>query len=211
MKQPSFQKMQEHLNVAFQGVDENPSTRTSKDNKTSPAALMPKAVLKASYSLEQSSGDVSLSGEKKKLKLNAASFSVPGAEKTSHLFEGDGGENYMVAFKSLTITSPSKEETQAHSNSTKERSPQGVPNVADLLLHKRSAAEGSERENAERVDALLMELFPERFQKQAEQAKKGKATKTSKKATALALATAAASAGVTAGAGSGVGYSKNQV
>lgn len=208
MKQPSFKTIQEHLNVAFHGSDENPSTRTSKDNKTSPNPLVPKAALKTSSSLEQSSGDVSLSGEKKKVKLNTAAFSVPGAEKTSHLFEGDGGENYMMAFKSLTITSPAKqtqqEETLTLSHTKSEQSPKGVPNIADLMLHKRSAEQPSERENAERVDALLMELFPERYQKQASD-KKGKGTKTSKKATALALATAAVSAGA------GGGYIKNQV
>jgi hypothetical protein len=38
------------------------------------------------------------------------------------------------------------------------------PNAADLHLVKKPTAE-SERENAERVDALLMELFPERYEK----------------------------------------------
>jgi hypothetical protein len=38
------------------------------------------------------------------------------------------------------------------------------PNAADMHLAKRPTAE-SERENAERVDALLMELFPERYEK----------------------------------------------
>lgn len=141
--------------------------------------------------------------------------------------KGNGGD-YMSNFKSLLISSPTKQassnamdedenspysnnQPSTNSSKTKNQSKSGgykeadssqkspiQPNAADILLKKKPTAE-SERENAERVDALLMDLFPERFQKP--EAKKGK-TKGKKVAS---LASAAVSS-----VGSG-GYNKNQV
>jgi ribosomal protein L29 len=110
----------------------------------------------------------------------------------------------MSSFKSLIETSSPKQKSD-----NKLASPKSSPNAADLLLmaNKKPTAE-SERENAERVDALLMELFPERFEKQQQQQQKKGKGKGTKKAAAAALA--AASGGAAAGLGIGA-FNKNQV
>lgn len=206
------------------GIDENPSTRTSKDNKTSPMPVLPKALHGTQkegssadkgqeyddYAYDYDQGmNVHRSGEKS-LKGKAASHS----QLKQQVDSGDpqsGAGDYMNAFKSMIDASPPKNGAansssgmNSNRDSVQSLSPKFL-NAADSILSKRPTAE-SERENAERVDALLMELFPERFQKQQEQAavgKKGGKAKGSKKAAALVAATAAAAAGA--------GFNKNQV
>jgi hypothetical protein len=218
-KQLSFQSVEERVNVKFQAsmaAEDNPSTRSSKDNKSSPTPIVPKAGYKAGHSLDRST-DGSEHSTEEKGNLKVASF-APSSEH-SQFGHGHGAgaghdEDYMSAFKSLIDASPSKQgqkqfDFSEGSNSSKKLSPKPL-NAADLLLQKRPTAE-SERENAERVDALLFELFPERFQKQEQVGKKTKG-KVSKKASALALAKEiAAGAGVGIGAGAAAGYNKNQV
>ena len=153
--------------VACTAAEENPSTRTSKDNKASPTHI------------GKNNHNIHMNGVKQE-KLDSDSPEQSNPRNSSN------GEDYMNGFKSLLSSSPPK-----NSSGSKLSSPV-MPNAADVILAKKPTVE-SERENAERVDALLMELFPERFEKQ-QQGKKGKAKGTKK-----------------AGAGAGLGYSKNQV
>ena len=155
--------------VACTAAEENPSTRTSKDNKASPTHI------------GKNNHNIHMNGVKQE-KLDSDSPEQSNPRNSSN------GEDYMNGFKSLLSSSPPK-----NASGSKLSSPV-MPNAADVILAKKPTVE-SERENAERVDALLMELFPERFEKQ-QQGKKGK-TKGTKKAAA--------------GAGAGLGYSKNQV
>jgi hypothetical protein len=218
-KQLSFQSVEERANVKFQAsmaAEDNPSTRTSKDNKNSPTPIVPKAGYKSGHSLDRST-DGSEHSTEKKGNLKVASFAPSNEHSQFGHGRGHGAgaghdEDYMSAFKSLVDASPSKQgqkQFDFSEGSSKKLSPKSL-NAADLLLQKRPTAE-SERENAERVDALLFELFPERFQKQEQVGKKTKG-KVSKKASALALAKEiAAGAGVGIGAGAAAGYNKNQV
>jgi hypothetical protein len=202
--------------VKFQAstaAEDNPSTRTSKDNKNSPTPIVARAGYKTGHSLDRST-DGSEHSIEKKGKSKATTF-APSGNEHSQFGHGHGAgsghdEDYMSAFKSLVDASPSKQgqkQFDFSEGSSKKLSPKPL-NAADLLLQKRPTAE-SERENAERVDALLFELFPERFQKQEQVGKKGKG-KVSKKASALALAKEIA-AGAGVGIGAGAGYNKNQV
>jgi hypothetical protein len=209
--------VEERANVKFQtsmAAEDNPSTRTSKDNKNSPTPIVPKAGYKSGHSLDRST-DGSEHSTEKKGKSKVASFAPSNEHSQFGHGQGAGAghdEDYMSAFKSLVDASPSKQgqkQFDFSEGSSKKLSPKPL-NAADLLLQKRPTAE-SERENAERVDALLFELFPERFQKQEQAGKKTKG-KVSKKASALALAKEiAAGAGVGIGAGAAAGYNKNQV
>jgi hypothetical protein len=185
------QNYQESMRVAVGATDENPSTNTSKDNKVSPVPV---------HASKSFAGQkVGFSFERNHAAQDGESDNEGAADKL--LTRKSASENYMSSFKSLIETSSPKQ-------SAKLPSPKSSPNAADLLLmaNKKPTVE-SERENAERVDALLMELFPERFEKQQQQQKKGKG-KGTKKATAAALA--AASGGAAAGTGISA-FNKNQV
>lgn len=155
------------------GREEHPSTRTSKDTKNSPT---PKPGDKSSnnghkvgFSLAKHAGEHESDEDH--------GFTSPGKHEPK---KSKPAANYMDNFKNLldhTESSPKDEGP----------SPVREPTAADLiLLSKKQPTAGEERENAERVDALLMELFPERYEK-----KKQKAPKAGKKGN--------------------VGYSKNQV
>lgn len=105
-------------------------------------------------------------------------FTSPGKNEAK---KSKPSANYMDTFKNLLDNTESSPKEKSANPAERE------PSAADLiLLSKKQPTAGEERENAERVDALLMELFPERYEK-----KKQKAPKAGKKNNA--------------------GYSKNQV
>lgn len=154
--------------------EEHPSTRTSKDTKNSPTPKIGDKhsnnnVHKVGFSLAKHVGDDDSDEDH--------GFTGPDKQETK---KSKPSANYMDNFKNLV------DDTEA---SPKDKGSSAVrePSAADLiLLSKKQPTAGEERENAERVDALLMELFPERYEK-----KKAKAPKAGKKGNA--------------------GYSKNQV
>lgn len=163
--------------------EEFPSTRTSKDNKESPSFTKQKS--------PQGGGNAHKVG----FSLNDEKFTQNGSNDED---EGDCDitynpnakprvkvdAHYIENFKAIMGTNSSLSAMPAKPSSLAE-DPLGILNRQSV---QKPTAE-DERENAERVDALLMELFPERFE-----GKKGKKGKSTKKA-----------------ATGGVGYSKNQV
>lgn len=143
--------------------EENPSTRTSKDTKNSPTPTQGEknnhkvgfSLAKHTTSERPNSSDDEGSGFTSPKRNNGAAANAKSAA------------NYMDNFKNMLDTEPSP---QGKGPSPKQRE----PSAADLiLLSKKQPTPGEERENAERVDALLMELFPERYDKKTKKPKAG--------------------------------------
>lgn len=155
--------------------EDYPSTRTSQDTKNS---LTPKVGDKNSHNGHKVGFSLSKHAAGGDGSDDDSGFTGPsknGALKTK------SSPNYMDNFKNMLDTE----------SSPKDKGPSPVREIsaADKILimnSKKQPTAGEERENAERVDILLMELFPERYEK-----KKPKQLKAGKKGNA--------------------GYSKNQV
>ena len=145
--------------------EENPSTRTSKDTKNSPTPTQgEKNNHKVGFSLAKHGA----SEEHNSSDDEGSGFTSP-KTKTGAVTNAKSAANYMDNFKNLLDSEPSP---QGKGPSPKQHKHE--PSAADLiLLSKKQPTPGEERENAERVDALLMELFPERYDKKTKKPKAG--------------------------------------
>lgn len=143
--------------------EENPSTRTSKDTKNSPTPNQgEKNHQKVGFSLAKQATSNDSDDE-------GSGFTSPKQKNGGPTVQNSKSTaNYMDNFKNMLDTEPSP---QGKGPSPKQ---QHEPSAADLiLLSRKQPTPGDERENAERVDALLMELFPERYDKKSKKPKAG--------------------------------------
>lgn len=157
--------------------DEFPSTRTSKDQKESPTFSKQKSPRGNASKVGFSLNDEKFMDSKNT--SEAGDYDITQEANPKVRVKVDA--NYIENFKAMMGSSVS--------GLPKANQPSPLDASALDLLPTRKPTVDDERENAERVDALLMELFPERFE-----GKKGKKGKGTKKASAAAA-----------------GYSKNQV
>lgn len=198
------------------GAEEYPSTRTSKDNKDSPTLHSKQKSPRGGHTNKVG---FSLNDEKFAEQRNIAEegdYDIAQDSNPKARVKVDA--NYIDSFKAMMGGSASASglfkaklngSVQDMSSaaggggggagggagSASTLSPHGGIDPLGILPPKKRTAE-DDRENAERVDALLMELFPERFEGKKAGKKGGKGIKKA----------AAGSA-----SGGGAGYSKNQV
>lgn len=118
--------------------------------------------------------------------------SIVAFSATTTLVDEDANEDYIKTFKNLLNESPSKKHSiiknsyHLSSNANTNTSPHNSDNTIHINNnsssssndysiphhpHKEPAYSKDHKENAERVDALLMELFPERFEQKKRQTK----------------------------------------